>query len=243
MHARALPPPLGSRTRIDFASSLASLPPTQAVAYANLLRDIVEDSAVDPSYAFNIIFEICRKTSLTSSGDWKFGEFLLSTCRTALLRHPTVTLYKPLGELLLFVSLHYADLDIRDRANFYFNLLTHVQQSKIKLILTEQNSQAAGFLSPSVAPDTRKQPRKVLKLPQFLRLRRSAQPQPQPQPPAAAQLPEFLSSGNFATEYRAFLRGGGCRTTIRICCELLYDVALASVTTASTTTPGAPHSV
>ena len=53
--------------------------------------------------------------------------------RAALLTHPTRLVFKPLGEVLLFCVHNYADVDIRDRAYFYYQLLTHVSSDRLRV--------------------------------------------------------------------------------------------------------------
>jgi hypothetical protein len=49
------------------------------------------------------------------------------------LTHPTRLVFKPLGEVLLFCVHNYADVDIRDRAYFYYQLLTHVSSDRLRV--------------------------------------------------------------------------------------------------------------
>ncbi len=61
------------------------------------------------------------------------GNSVLCICRATLLHHPTTLIFKPLGEILQFCIAHYDDVDVRDRAHFYYQLLTHVPSSKLKV--------------------------------------------------------------------------------------------------------------
>jgi len=68
-------------------------------------------------------------------GKWHQGDLVLAISRAALLGHPTRQVFKPLGELLLFCVYNYADVEIRDRAYFYYQLLTHVSSERLRAIL------------------------------------------------------------------------------------------------------------
>jgi hypothetical protein len=59
--------------------------------------------------------------------------YAVCECRAALLTHPTRLVFKPLGEVLLFCVHNYADIDIRDRAYFYYQLLTHVSSDRLRV--------------------------------------------------------------------------------------------------------------
>lgn len=77
-----------------------------------------------------------RKTT-ARKGSWQIGSALLSICRSVMRCHSTVAMFKPLCELLEFSSEYIDDIDIRDRAHFYYQLLTHVSGEKIQLILAD----------------------------------------------------------------------------------------------------------
>lgn len=74
------------------------------------------------------------KSKVRQNG-WKVGNEILSICRSVLQHHSPALVFKPLGDTLLFLSNYFEDLEIRDRAHFYYQLLTHVGAEKIKKII------------------------------------------------------------------------------------------------------------
>jgi hypothetical protein len=49
-------------------------------------------------------------------------------------------MFKPLTDVLFMLAEYYEDVEIRDRAHFYYQLLTHVSSEKISIILSEPKS-------------------------------------------------------------------------------------------------------
>ena len=82
------------------------------------------------------MFQMLRRTTVRRGG-WELGNQILDICKSVMQNHSTITLFKPLGDILLFMADSFEDIEIRDRAHFYYRLLTHVSSEKIKIILAE----------------------------------------------------------------------------------------------------------
>jgi hypothetical protein len=94
------------------------------------------------------LLQMLRRTS-ARKGTWQTGNALLSICRSVMQTNSTVVMFKPLCgifsvifeftivDVLSFLVEYFDDVDIRDRAHFYLQLLTHISGDKIKVILAE----------------------------------------------------------------------------------------------------------
>lgn len=80
------------------------------------------------------------RSSLVRGIAWEIGNCILSICRIALQVHSSVVIFKPLGDTLLFVADNFQDIELRDRAHFYYQLLTHVNGEKIRVILATHDT-------------------------------------------------------------------------------------------------------
>uniref|UniRef100_K1QK75 AP5B1 middle domain-containing protein n=1 Tax=Magallana gigas TaxID=29159 RepID=K1QK75_MAGGI len=63
-------------------------------------------------------------------GSWKLGIAILSVCQNILVCHGTRDLYVEMGDLLFYLMTHYRDTDIRDKARFYYMLITSATDEK-----------------------------------------------------------------------------------------------------------------
>ena len=90
-----------------------------------------------------------RVTNMCSQGDWRIGNQLLEICTVLLTHHPSKIIFQPLTTLLLFCSRHHSDIEIRDRAFFYYQLLTHVDSNSIRSIVGSPASDATADIPPS----------------------------------------------------------------------------------------------
>jgi hypothetical protein len=121
-----------------FATTYAHSTPSTEFHYAfPLLYCIAADPHCAPTPLLRTLLRYVRTTSQIQKGEWSVGNALLLICRQLLITHPTTTLFHPLSHLLRFLSLYYADVDIRSRAQFYWALLTHLSDEKLKGILTQ----------------------------------------------------------------------------------------------------------
>eukprot|EP00026_Physarum_polycephalum_P009195 Phypoly_transcript_09309.p1 GENE.Phypoly_transcript_09309~~Phypoly_transcript_09309.p1 ORF type:complete len:460 (+),score=89.79 Phypoly_transcript_09309:2-1381(+) len=158
----------------NFDKVLCAMSPRKLEAYLALAERIVMEPLIDPT---GILVAIRNYLRTVSDGHWGYGQVMLSISRWALLRHQKMKVFKPLGELLSFMASFYPDIEIRDRAQFYLLMLTHLPPEKITLVLTQQNTptdeENVGFVSPFV-PKTKT----VKSLPKFLALTRVHAAQP-----------------------------------------------------------------
>uniref|UniRef100_A0ACB8GA05 Uncharacterized protein n=2 Tax=Sphaerodactylus townsendi TaxID=933632 RepID=A0ACB8GA05_9SAUR len=94
-----------------------------------------------------------RLVALDQLGDWRSGQILLSICRNLMQLQPLPAPYQ-LADLLQAVSLCHVDVDIRDRARFYYTLLASLSDDKLGAVLAPQGPSKARTLSSSIVADS-----------------------------------------------------------------------------------------
>ncbi|XP_061462495.1 AP-5 complex subunit beta-1 [Rhineura floridana] len=86
-------------------------------------------------------------------GDWRSGQILLSICRNLMQLRP---LPAPghLADLLQAVSLSHLDVDVQDRARFYYTLLANLSSEKLGAVLAPGGPIKSRTLSSSIVADS-----------------------------------------------------------------------------------------
>ncbi|XP_054844408.1 AP-5 complex subunit beta-1 [Eublepharis macularius] len=94
-----------------------------------------------------------RLIAVDQLGDWRSGQVLLSVCRNLMQLQP-LPAPSHLADLLQAVSLCHVDVDVRDRARFYYTLLTNLSDEKLGAVLVPQGPVKARTLSSSIVADS-----------------------------------------------------------------------------------------
>lgn len=76
-----------------------------------------------------------RVSPRTPSGEWAFGNTIVEVVHLVLLHHNVREILTPACDVLSVVRNSFGDFEIRDRAHFYLQLLTHVPADKIKTVI------------------------------------------------------------------------------------------------------------
>jgi len=97
-------------------------------------------SDIPPTPTIRFLVQILEKSDIARNGNWTVGNCVLAVCYSVLLHHHSSATITELGNLLLFVCATYRDIDIRDRARFYYCLLTNVSSKKCSKILASETS-------------------------------------------------------------------------------------------------------
>lgn len=71
-------------------------------------------------------------------GNWNIGNDLLTTIKYMILYHSQSSIFGDVVQVLELMALHYKDLDIRDRAHIYYQLVTRVTGDKLLYLLREE---------------------------------------------------------------------------------------------------------
>ncbi|KAL6073865.1 endosomal transport [Balamuthia mandrillaris] len=143
---------------ISFESVLRDLPDLHTHDLSNYLPMIQRIAAVPTINPAALLDRITRYLKYTrwqgEAHQWVVGNDILSICRCMLLHHPARRIFQPLGDLLLFCTRHFDDVDIRDRAHFYYQLLTHVSAESLRAILSSSSSPSTASNSPVLTSQT-----------------------------------------------------------------------------------------
>ncbi|XP_063001747.1 AP-5 complex subunit beta-1 [Elgaria multicarinata webbii] len=86
-------------------------------------------------------------------GDWRSGQTLLSVCRNLMQLRPPPAPAR-LADLLQAVSLSPVDVDVQDRARFYYTLLANLSDEKLRAVLVSESPVKARTLSSSIVADS-----------------------------------------------------------------------------------------
>lgn len=108
--------------------------------HLKLLSLAMRGSDIQPSPTMRFLIQILDKADIARKGDWTVGNCVLAVCYSILLHHNSSSTITELGNLLLFICATYRDIDIRDRARFYYCLLTNVSSKKCSKILTSETA-------------------------------------------------------------------------------------------------------
>ena len=124
----------------SFCPMLTTVEPARRLHhYFALMERIVSETEINPLPILTAILRYMRITDVCYQGDWSTGTKILSICRSSLITHPTELVYEALGDVLRFMAKYYGDVDTRDRAWLYLQLLTHVERQKLLTILCGTN--------------------------------------------------------------------------------------------------------
>eukprot|EP00939_MAST-03C_sp_MAST-3C-sp1_P000279 g279.t1 len=127
------------------ASALPTIVPTVRIShFFSLMERIGREPMVDPTPVIRALLHLVAEgEGICVRGSWQLGMRLLAVCSTIMSCHPPSLILASLGKLLRFVEIHYGDVDVRDRARVFRNLLEHVRDPKLSRILPVSSSSYA----------------------------------------------------------------------------------------------------
>ncbi|XP_029435169.1 AP-5 complex subunit beta-1 [Rhinatrema bivittatum] len=114
---------------------LQQLVPQMLRWHLKVLARIAKESAISQRSSIQLLMNLALYSDLCSSGDWKTGNAILSVCKNILQHQQLDVVFTTLADLLQYLLLHYEDIDIQDRARFYYTLLTNLSSEKLTTIL------------------------------------------------------------------------------------------------------------
>ncbi|XP_064609519.1 AP-5 complex subunit beta-1-like [Liolophura sinensis] len=203
---------------IDFLNSLTQLPQSSGVhleILKALHRQVVQSPAQDVTSQLDYVLQVLQKAATEKQinpkmtlnflqrvlewapqllqGNWVHGNAVLAVGRNILQHHSTDLIYNELGRLFHSMMTTYDDVDIKDRARFYYALLTGASDEKIGLVLTNSTAKngtsnsslqsivagPGGFLNQTTLTELEKSPVTWTRLTQRYKWT--------PQPPAISQ--------------------------------------------------------
>ncbi|KAJ7376201.1 endosomal transport [Desmophyllum pertusum] len=108
--------------------------------HLKLLSLAMRGTDIFPTPTIRFLVQILEKSEIARNGNWSVGNCILAVCYSVLLHHHSSATVTELGNLLLFICATYRDIDIRDRARFYYCLLTNVSSKKCSRILASETA-------------------------------------------------------------------------------------------------------
>ncbi|XP_048584513.1 AP-5 complex subunit beta-1 isoform X2 [Nematostella vectensis] len=103
--------------------------------HLKLLGQAMRETYISPLSTIQFLRQILQSSEIAEIGDWIEGNCVLAVCHSILQHHDTGEVVGDLGNLLLQIATTFQDIDIRDRARFYYSLLTNVSSEKASKIL------------------------------------------------------------------------------------------------------------
>ncbi|KAL4658574.1 AP-5 complex subunit beta-1 [Arapaima gigas] len=135
-----------SKWPIELLQALQSLIvelPTAQLSIQNLgwhlkvLGRVSQESQVSQGKTLWFLLNVLINSTLCKTGGWKMGSAVLLVCRN-LLQHPSLDrVFNELADVLQHIMQHYDDVDIQDRARFYYTLLTNLSREKLSGVLAK----------------------------------------------------------------------------------------------------------
>uniref|UniRef100_A0A8C0IY61 AP-5 complex subunit beta-1 n=1 Tax=Chelonoidis abingdonii TaxID=106734 RepID=A0A8C0IY61_CHEAB len=122
--------------------------------HLKLLARVAKESGVPQGSTLGFLQRLVRLAGAGQLGDWYIGQALLSVCRNLLQHQPPPAMGCQLAELLQDVSLSYPDVDVQDRARFYYALLSCLSGDKLGAVLAPGGRLKARTLSSSIMADS-----------------------------------------------------------------------------------------
>ncbi|KAK3595172.1 hypothetical protein CHS0354_002772 [Potamilus streckersoni] len=126
--------------------------------YLQALNRAASEKAIFPIPTLKFLHYLCEHASQIADSSWQLGHAVLSVCRNLLICHGTNFLYTEMGDLLYYIMTTYHDVDVQDKAKFYYVLLTGASDYKIKSILADTTYGAHTMhqaISTILMPDTK----------------------------------------------------------------------------------------
>jgi len=139
--------------------------PAHFASYLPLVNTILQNEKIDPTELLKVTYTflsliVWTGCNVSDAERWRWGNTVLGIACTVLRHHSTALIFNPLSALLLFCcnSKYFVDVDIQDRAHFYYQLLTHVHRCsegmKLDIILNPPGQSGYGEVEESEIMDS-----------------------------------------------------------------------------------------
>ncbi|XP_065827745.1 AP-5 complex subunit beta-1-like [Oscarella lobularis] len=118
-----------------------------------ILQRSAREVQIRPTDTARFLYHLLASSELCVDGDWNIGNSVLLVCRGLLQTHHTTTICTELGDLLLLIAEKFSDIDIRDRARFYYTMLTSMSSEKLHRVLSLSPETGTEALSTLIQDD------------------------------------------------------------------------------------------
>lgn len=126
---------LSRRAILRLCRFLATISPPLLFDYLPLLLKLVCIPFAKVGLLLEALKLNLRVSPRTPSGEWSFGNSILEVVHLVLLHHNVREILAPACDVLSVMRNSFGDFEIRDRAHFYLQLLTHVPADRIKAVI------------------------------------------------------------------------------------------------------------
>ncbi|KAK3097233.1 hypothetical protein FSP39_007843 [Pinctada imbricata] len=120
-------------------NQVVSTPEEQAAVYYTFYIQVLKRASFEkdlsPEGTLRFLQYLTENAESIDKSSWNLGSGILSVCHNLILCHGTKGIYDDLAELLYVLMIQYRDTDIRDRARFYYTLVTSATDKKVKRII------------------------------------------------------------------------------------------------------------
>ncbi|XP_078498920.1 AP-5 complex subunit beta-1 [Lissotriton helveticus] len=106
------------------------------VCHLKVLARVATEHLIPQTVTIRFLSNIALHTNLCDVGDWRTGNAVLTVCKNLLQHQKLDVIFTDLADLLQHILLNFQDIDIQDRARFYYTLLTNLSSEKLTGILS-----------------------------------------------------------------------------------------------------------
>ncbi|XP_055995185.1 AP-5 complex subunit beta-1-like isoform X2 [Ostrea edulis] len=103
--------------------------------YLQVLKRASLQTEIPPQGTVRFLSYLAENSLSIDEGSWRLGTSILVVCQNILVCHGTRNLYTDIGDLLFYLMVNYRDTDIKDKARFYYMLITSSTDEKICMII------------------------------------------------------------------------------------------------------------
>lgn len=103
--------------------------------YLQVMKKASLQEEISPQATIEFLNHLVQNAASIDSSSWVLGNGILAVCHNLLVCHGTKQLYTDIGDILFSLMMTYEDMDIQDRALFYYSLLTSATSKKIQELL------------------------------------------------------------------------------------------------------------
>jgi AP-5 complex subunit beta-1 len=112
-------------------SSPISMTVDHLTDYILVLQRAARETYNNPTSIIHFLYKLLSSTTLCAYGNWAVGNGILSVCRNLLRTHHTTVIFRDMGDLLLLIASNFTDIDIRDRARFYYTMMINISSEQV----------------------------------------------------------------------------------------------------------------
>ncbi|XP_033109739.1 AP-5 complex subunit beta-1-like [Anneissia japonica] len=85
------------------------------------------------------VHQLLLSSDICAEGNWLFGNSILAVCNSCMHHHNTTDIFTDVGNVLYVMLTEFNDIDVRDRARFYYAILTNLSTEKVSRVLSQAN--------------------------------------------------------------------------------------------------------